>query len=44
MLQATFGDAFQVEDGKVVAYDAGRQADRLAKPGEPADFDEAIER
>lgn len=44
MLQKTYGDAFKIEDGKVVAYDAnGSKIYSRAKPGELADFDEALE-
>jgi hypothetical protein len=44
MLQKTYGDAFKIEDGKVVAYDAnGAKIYSRAKPGELADFDEALE-
>jgi len=44
MLQKTYGDAFKVEDGKVVAYDAnGAKIYSRAKPGDLADFDEALE-
>lgn len=43
MVQATFGKAFKLEDGQVVAYDANNQkifSD--ARPGEVAGFDEAL--
>ena len=44
MVQATFGKNLKVEDGKVVAYDAhGNKIFSRARPGELADFDEAIE-
>lgn len=44
MVQATFGQNLKVEDGKVVAYDAqGQKIFSRARPGELADFDEAIE-
>ena len=44
MLQNTFGKAFKVEDGKVVAYgDDGSKIYSRARPGELADFDEALE-
>lgn len=44
MVQARFGSAFKVEDGKVVAYDnAGNKIFSRARPGELADFDEALE-
>lgn len=41
--QATFGKHFKMEDGKVVATDAtGNRIFSRARPGELADFDEAI--
>ena len=44
MVQATFGKAFKIEDGKVVAYDAhGQKIFSRTRPGEIADFDEALE-
>ena len=44
MVQATFGNRFKIEDGKVVAYDAnGNKIFSRARPGELADFDEALE-
>lgn len=44
MVQATFGKAFKLEDGKVAAYDAnGQKIFSRIKPGEVADFDEALE-
>ena len=44
MVQATFGQNLKVEDGKVVAYDAqGQKIFSRTRPGELADFDEAIE-
>lgn len=44
MLQATFGKAFKVEDGKAVAYDhTGNKIYSRVRPGELADFDEALE-
>jgi hypothetical protein len=44
MLQNTFGKAFKVEDGKVVAYgEDGNKIYSRARPGELADFDEALE-
>lgn len=43
-MQKIFGEHFKVEDGKTVAYDAaGNKLYSRAKPGELADFDEAIE-
>lgn len=44
MLQAMFGQRFKVEDGKTVGYDAhGNKIYSRSKPGEIADFDEALE-
>lgn len=44
MVQATFGRNLKIEDGKVVAYDAqGQKIFSRARPGELADFDEAVE-
>ncbi|MCG6540179.1 hypothetical protein MCB86_08830 [Pseudomonas sp. KSR10] len=44
MVQATFGSCFKIEEGKVVAYDAnGNKIFSRARPGELADFDEALE-
>ncbi|MFZ5669120.1 MAG: DUF6651 domain-containing protein [Pseudomonadota bacterium] len=44
MLQSTYGQNFKVEDGKVVPYDAaGNKLFSRARPGEVADFDEALE-
>ena len=43
LAEARFGKNFKVEGGKVVAYDpAGNQIYSRTKPGEPADFDEAL--
>ncbi len=43
MVQATFGKNLKVEEGKVVAYDShGQKIFSDARPGELADFDEAI--
>jgi len=45
MLQAAFGSAFKVEDGKVVAYGQdGNPIWSTVKPGEKANFDEALEK
>ena len=42
--QKIFGDHFKVEDGKTVAYDpSGNKVYSRSKPGEVADFEEAIE-
>ncbi|WP_367869728.1 DUF6651 domain-containing protein, partial [Pseudomonas lundensis] len=44
MVQATFGQNLKVEEGKVVAYDTqGQKIFSRSRPGELADFDEAIE-
>ncbi|WP_237133801.1 DUF6651 domain-containing protein [Pseudohongiella sp. O18] len=44
MVQARFGNNFKVEDGKVVAFDqSGNKIFSRAKPGEVAEFDEALE-
>lgn len=44
LVQARFGDRFKIEDGKTVAYDAqGNKIYSRAKPGELADFEEAID-
>ena len=44
MIQATFGKSFQIEGGKVVAVGAdGQKIYSRARPGEIADFDEALE-
>ena len=44
LVQARFGAAFKIEDGKTVAYDqAGNKIFSRARPGELADFDEALE-
>lgn len=43
-VEARFGKNFKLENGKVVAYDqAGNQIYSKANPGNPADFDEALE-
>ncbi|MEE4461549.1 DUF6651 domain-containing protein [Azotobacter chroococcum] len=44
MVQARFGQQFKIEDGKVVAYDQhGQKIYSRARPGELADFDEALD-
>ena len=44
MIQATFGKNFQIESGKVVAVGVdGQKIYSRARPGEVADFDEALE-
>ncbi|MBP2157132.1 DUF6651 domain-containing protein [Erwinia rhapontici] len=43
-VQSRFGNSFKIEDGKVVAYDGtGNKVYSRAKPGELAEFDEALE-
>lgn len=43
-VQARFGEAFKIEDGQVVAYDAnGGKIYSRERPGELATFDEALE-
>lgn len=44
LVQARFGQQFKIEEGKVVAYDhTGNKIYSRAKPGEVADFEEALE-
>ena len=44
LVQARFGQSFKVEDGKIVAYDAaGNKIFSRSRPGDIADFDEALE-
>ena len=44
MVQATFGNNFKIEEGKVVAYDAqGQKIFSRSRPGELADFNESLE-
>lgn len=44
LVQARFGSAFKIEEGKTVAYDQhGNKIFSRARPGELADFDEAID-
>ena len=44
MVQSRFGQQFKLEDGKTVAYDMhGNKIFSRARPGELADFDEALE-
>lgn len=44
MIQAQFGKNFKIEEGKVVAYGAdGQKIYSRSRPGEVADFDEALE-
>ncbi|WP_140187677.1 DUF6651 domain-containing protein [Providencia stuartii] len=43
-VQARFGQSFKIEDGNIVAYDpSGNKIYSRAKPGELAEFDEALE-
>jgi hypothetical protein len=43
-LQSIFGPSFKVEDGKKIAYDQhGQKVFSRSRPGELADFDEALE-
>lgn len=44
LVQSRFGQHFKIEEGKTVAYDQqGNKIFSRAKPGELADFDEALE-
>ncbi|MFA5595933.1 MAG: DUF6651 domain-containing protein [Pusillimonas sp.] len=44
LVQARFGQSFKVEEGRIVAYDpSGNKIYSRTRPGEIADFDEAIE-
>jgi hypothetical protein len=44
LVEARFGKHFKIEDGKVIAYDSsGNKLYSKAKPGEPADFEEALD-
>lgn len=44
LVQARFGSQFKIEDGKTVAYDqTGNKLFSRSKPGELADFEEALE-
>jgi len=44
MVQARFGSAFKIEEGKIAAYDStGNKLYSRAKPGEVASFEEALE-
>ncbi|TPS32705.1 hypothetical protein FJU48_18195, partial [Acinetobacter baumannii] len=44
MVQATFGQHFKIEEGKVVAYDQnGEKIYSRVRPGELANVDEALE-
>jgi len=43
LVQARFGQNFKIEEGKVIAYDSsGNKIYSKSKPGEVADFDEAL--
>lgn len=43
MMQAQFGGHFRVEDGRVVAYEGDAKIMSMAKPGDVAEPDEALE-
>ena len=44
LVQARFGNFFKIEDGSIVAYDqSGNKIYSRSKPGNVADFDEALE-
>jgi hypothetical protein len=44
LIQAAFGQRFKVEEGRIVGYDpSGNKIYSRTKPGEIADFDEALE-
>jgi hypothetical protein len=44
MIQSRFGSNFKIEDGKIIGYDTnGGKIYSRARPGEVADFEEAIE-
>lgn len=44
LVQAQFGKSLKIEEGKIVAYDAnGNKIFSRVRPGELADFDEALE-
>lgn len=44
LVQARFGSAYKIEEGKVMAYDqSGNKIYSRSRPGETADFDEALE-
>lgn len=44
LVQAKFGQAFKIEEGKIVAYDPhGNKIYSRSRPGDLADFDEALE-
>lgn len=44
LVQSRFGQNFKIEDGKIVAYDgSGNRVYSRSKPGEVADFEEALE-
>lgn len=44
LVQARFGNSFKIEDGSIVAYDqSGNKIYSRSKPGNVADFDEALE-
>lgn len=41
--EATFGQSFKIEDGQVVAYLGGNKIYSRERPGEPANFEEAVQ-
>lgn len=44
VIQARFESSFKIEDGKIIGYDqAGKKLYSRSRPGEIADFDEALE-
>jgi hypothetical protein len=44
IVQSRFGQNFRIEDGKITAYDqSGNKLYSKANPGNPADFEEALE-
>lgn len=44
LVQSSFGSRFKIEDGKVVAYGSdGNKVYSKSSPGNPADFEEALE-
>lgn len=43
MVEALFGKAFKIEGDKVTAYNGGNKVFSRSRPGEDADFDEALE-
>lgn len=43
MVQSTFGSGFKIEDGKIIGYQGDNKVFSRTRPGEVADFDEALE-